>query len=349
MRERDFFEDGFTRLVKVGLVKESITRDSYLRRDDHQTGNPRQLVISDDFIVKTHSVSKVESQLHKRFATKWIHGEWFKFDNDQELISAVSLARELSEEMAEFQPIFERYQELQNTPHVGDTTISPSPEAVEIAKTRKISKWKMNQCDEMLKTIVDQFWKAWDAGVDLDGVVGIYTQSQAPTFKKDNFKEEYPELYEEYNRTKKRFSKQFSIAAGAAKPDDNSETTTHEFIVALNKIRAEIDEISVPNYARSLIKPYQKLLSLKAEIKWEYDYAEARLGIECDTNYRLGDLGTWSRRLKEETKFRHTELKAEQENIYNKYLSKKPSTLGMYYQGKKVLNGTREVPEFADS
>jgi hypothetical protein len=195
MREREFLEDGFTRLVKVGLVNESKTRDSYVRRKDHQTGNPRRLVISNDLIVKTHSVSRVESQLHKRFATKWIHGEWFKFDNDQELISAVSLARELSEEMAVFQPIFERYEELQKTPHVVDTTVVPSPKAVEIAKTRKISKWKMNQCDEMLKTIVDQFWVASDSEVDLDGVVEIVIRSQTRKFEKEDFKKDWPDLY----------------------------------------------------------------------------------------------------------------------------------------------------------
>jgi hypothetical protein len=53
----------------------------------------------------------------------------------------------------------------------------------------------MNQCDEMLKTIVDQFWVASDSEVDLDGVVEIVIRSQTRKFEKEDFKKDWPDLY----------------------------------------------------------------------------------------------------------------------------------------------------------
>ena len=106
----------------------------------------------------------------------------------------------------------------------------------------------------------------------------------------------------------------------------------------------------MPNSARLLIKPYQKLLGLKAQVEWDYDYSQAQLGIECDTNYRLEGLGTWRREWKDETSpVDQSTLKTEQKNIYDRYQSKKPDRQIMFYNGQQVKKGTREVPEFADS
>ena len=63
--------------VKIGLVRESAnSRDSRDRLLDHQTGNPRNLVLLE--AIKTARVSQVENSLHQRYASQRGIGEWFE-------------------------------------------------------------------------------------------------------------------------------------------------------------------------------------------------------------------------------------------------------------------------------
>ena len=82
MTERDLFGYPCGPYVKIGLVKGNDDgRSSFDRRKEHQTGNPREIIIEAE--VKTHAqVSTLESLVHQRLAKNRIHGEWFNFGED---------------------------------------------------------------------------------------------------------------------------------------------------------------------------------------------------------------------------------------------------------------------------
>ena len=82
MTERDFFGYPCGPYVKIGLVKGNDDgRSSFERRKEHQTGNPREIIVEAE--VKTYAqVSTLESLVHQRLAKYRIHGEWFNYGGD---------------------------------------------------------------------------------------------------------------------------------------------------------------------------------------------------------------------------------------------------------------------------
>ena len=82
MTERDLFGYPCGPYVKIGLVKGNDDgRSSFERRKEHQTGNPREIIVEAE--VKTHAqVSTLESLIHQRLAKYRIHGEWFNYGED---------------------------------------------------------------------------------------------------------------------------------------------------------------------------------------------------------------------------------------------------------------------------
>jgi len=82
MTERDLFGYPCGPYVKIGLVKGNADgRSSFERRKEHQTGNPREIIVEAE--VKTYAqVSTLESLVHQRLAKYRIHGEWFNYGGD---------------------------------------------------------------------------------------------------------------------------------------------------------------------------------------------------------------------------------------------------------------------------
>ena len=98
MTERDLFGYPCGPYVKIGLVKGNDDgRSSFDRRKEHQTGNPREIIIEAE--VKTHAqVSTLESLVHQRLAKNRIHGEWFNYGEDG-IHPYVKLTREINRDL----------------------------------------------------------------------------------------------------------------------------------------------------------------------------------------------------------------------------------------------------------
>lgn len=80
--ERDPFDDAQTSFVKIGLVRDNGTgRSSDDRLLEHQTGNPRQLVVAGS-IATVASVSAFETAVHQRLAPHRVNGEWFRIPSE---------------------------------------------------------------------------------------------------------------------------------------------------------------------------------------------------------------------------------------------------------------------------
>ena len=78
IRENDPFAEAAGHYVKIGLVRDNGSgRSSNDRLLEHQTGNPRQLVVAGS-IATVASVSAFESAVHQRLAPHRVNGEWFR-------------------------------------------------------------------------------------------------------------------------------------------------------------------------------------------------------------------------------------------------------------------------------
>jgi len=99
VREQDPLTREISGYVKIGLVKENGGRTSESRLEEHQTGNPRDLIIH--AVVTTAAIIAVETTMHGIYAPKRVNGEWFQLAN-RELAGAVEAAQGLAEEVATF-------------------------------------------------------------------------------------------------------------------------------------------------------------------------------------------------------------------------------------------------------
>jgi len=77
-RDRDFKTGEWGPYVKIGIVRED--RDSENRASEHQTGNPREVVLLHTFL--SPMVDRLETLLHNIFSTRRVSGEWFEMDQD---------------------------------------------------------------------------------------------------------------------------------------------------------------------------------------------------------------------------------------------------------------------------
>ena len=100
MTERDLFGYPCGPYVKIGLVKGNDEgRSSFDRRKEHQTGNPREIIIEAE--VETHAqVSTLESLVHQRLAKYRIHGEWFNYGEDA-IQPYVELTKKINKDLEE--------------------------------------------------------------------------------------------------------------------------------------------------------------------------------------------------------------------------------------------------------
>ena len=82
MIEKDLFGYECGPYVKIGLVSENeFGRSALNRRDEHQTGNPREIIVKDE-VTTMASVSYLEALVHQRLSSKRIHGEWFSYNEE---------------------------------------------------------------------------------------------------------------------------------------------------------------------------------------------------------------------------------------------------------------------------
>ena len=83
MTERDFFGYPCGPYVKIGLVKGNDDgRSSFERRKEHQTGNPREIIVEAEVKTKAQ-VSTLESLIHQNLAIHRHRGEWFVKPNGE--------------------------------------------------------------------------------------------------------------------------------------------------------------------------------------------------------------------------------------------------------------------------
>ena len=79
-RDRDYISGDLGDYVKIGIVKEHEERGSEDRSKEHQTGNPRKIVIIREFT--SVMVEHLEGRLHSKFAERRGSGEWFLMDDE---------------------------------------------------------------------------------------------------------------------------------------------------------------------------------------------------------------------------------------------------------------------------
>ena len=195
MTERDLFGYPCGPYVKIGLVKGNDEgRSSFERRKEHQTGNPREIIIEQE--IKTYaSVSTLESLVHQRLSKYRIHGEWFNYGG-KGISPYVEITKEINKELENNLENISLIDQLTLIEDNGED-IKPNSEVKDIhellIKTKseilKI-KTKKDLATLKLKSFDKKYCK------DIKGICFYEKSRPIEKFDKIKFQKDYPDIFE---------------------------------------------------------------------------------------------------------------------------------------------------------
>jgi hypothetical protein len=279
-----------TDYCKIGIVREKDgdDRDSGVRAKEHQTGNPRELVVAD--VVKTAMVEAVETVLHHRFAPKRLSGEWF-YMTAEERARAMDVARELAQRAESGAADLAVAKQLGETPST-DETLPASADVIAALGIYVAADARVARAGEMMGRI--KVALAADI-VEKGGKTRAGTVMERrgrEEFDEASFTAEYPELAAEFHRETAKVSGQFRMTKNVLV--DESEDLTALSV----RLDATLGQPAGDERNTALHGIHLECMAASAVSEWDSDLAEARIKVLCGTASGIEGVCKWKRTTK---------------------------------------------------
>ena len=329
VREREYQVDSFTNYVKIGLVREREGRSSFDRLREHQTGNPRDLVLPPGNVLITPAIDRVEALMHNIFATRRISGEWFLFANEMEIEGAISRAKDLISETESFSGLLANAEALEGRESF-ETIIATSDEIIEISSRLSLAKGKLKVLVSIQSQIGNLYKAAHSEGRDLGKGAATIQRKLAPKFDQERFELENSELFQRYLETSRKWDQRFLFKV---KPTEIG-ALPHEFQNFVEEITR-----TVANLGCNLDLLNDPLLNVTREIalaEWEIETTEAELKNICGENAGIDSVCTWVRKWVEKSVFDAKRLAEEYPKLYSSYLVEQETKTYVQPKKKKI-------------
>jgi len=292
IRERDKQTKEVSRYVKIGLVKEKDDRASHERALEHQTGNPRELLIH--AVIKTPAISEIENIVHGLFATERVSGEWFDF-TDAKLNEAIATAKDLAEEAQlyekEILAVAALAKETSN-----DVLLNPSKEALAwhgaFLRAEAISKY----CQEFADSMIEVFrQKAEEEPDEVENFVTYRERKDRKVFDPEAFQNRYPDLFIQFTKTTTRIAPRLTWTR--PKDFNNAIENLNPELFKYGKTIAPIIEKARAGKVDSetVHKHYLRVLGFQARAGWQLEIAKANVQYICGKNAGIQGICKWSR------------------------------------------------------
>ena len=320
-RDRDFRTGNWGEYVKIGIVRGD--RNAADRNLEHQTGNAREILTIHELF--SPMVEHLETQLHHRFASYWVHGEWFEMDNETVENLVLKEANKIIAEQNESLQDFQAKIELKDTLST-DAVRSPSNEEQQVAKlcfdareALTIASAKKDIIDAKLRIAIGE-----NNGVE--GIANLVYKQGSPSFDKNKFMKENETLAEQYMEDREdKLSGSISLAKGKSLADLDSELSD-----ALTEAKSKIPKFKPElksktprsmNGLQELHAMYVESMRDVAESSWEFDRMRARLVRLLGDDKGIEEIITYNRVMKEQNPaFNLTRFKNENQELYESYI-----------------------------
>lgn len=212
INEQDVKTGERTSYYKVGIVRDSDSRDAISRLLEHQTGNPRKLTVVAE--IYTPGVDYIETTLHKLFARNLILGEWMDL-TEQELDKVINRATELKNEFELLLPDIQLVSNLSET--ISNGEILPYSEEANLLAKQALIYGNINKtCESLTQKYREFINEALSEGVQLPENTKKESRAGTIKFDKKLFAELYPELYAKYVLDKTYISGSFRFITSKA-------------------------------------------------------------------------------------------------------------------------------------
>ena len=323
MTERDLFGYPCGPYVKIGLVKGNDDgRSSFDRKKEHQTGNPREIIIEAE--VKTHAqVSTLESLVHQRLAKNRIHGEWFNYGEDG-VHPYVELTKEINRDLEselENDLRINNYSEIQDN----GEEIKPSSDAEDIhneflkvkAKFLKI-KGEKDLAVLKLRSFNKEFCR------DIDGICSYEKIKPSEKLESVIFKKDHPDIYEKLciKKIKGTLLVKKDLKQKPSEEYKNIQETikVQKFLEDSSKRLLKRDE-----YAMKLHQEYLEAHALLQPIEYKKKLFENKLKLITGENQGIQKICSWKRRINKNLS--KIDLLNYDSELTQKYITKKKSVI----------------------
>lgn len=318
--ELDPRTQSLTSYFKIGIVRESENRSSTNRMKEHQTGNPRELILIEK--ITTPVVEQIETLMHGTFAPFRISGEWFFFLPEQRE-DAISQASRYALKANESINLMLRATELQSVTS-NDQTMDPTHRARELHLRLLKIRQEIGVLEKAIKSIDTTIRDLSAINVPLGRYATLTSGTESEKFDETRFKQDHPDLWSQLTEITVKWHQRFLL------------TETKEMKEALGEFRPEIREISdtvmsqiqIATNSRD-ISPihgeFLNLLTFLAPLEWEEKWVESELKNELGEYKEIEGICSWPRAFKEREAFNKKSLQELHPEIYEKYISKSQS------------------------
>ena len=320
IRERDPLTRETSNYVKIGLVKDNGGRTSDERLDEHQTGNPRDLIIHER--ITAPAIIQIETTMHGIYAPLRVNGEWFLF-NEEQLSNAIDTAKLLATEAQLNLEKLTKSEVLAK--EISSDEVLQKSQATEALYERYISLNAVTKEYEQLKNDFDELVsQAIESGEDIGNIATNQLRVQIK-FDEKLLQAEHPDIYEQFLVPKERFSGRFTM-------------TKYKMEIDLSIVNPEFYEISqsfkeaLAIYGtkegtnQKLHSLHRELLSMYTRSAWDKELVEAAIKDACGTSKEIEGICKWKREVKTSNYFDKKKFEENHPELFEKYLVAKEST-----------------------
>lgn len=320
IRERDRLDGTSSPYVKIGMVND-ISRNSAERLTDHQTGNPRDLILH--HVTQTPGPFRVERFLHQQFGPNRVRSEWFRLSDD-ELEGAIQICEKLAAEALIYIPIMERADELGEVLSTPDK-IQPTEDSNHWISALSVAKAAHKMCKEMASQYTEIATSLSDdvrAAVEEEELVTT-EHFVTKIFDEDGFRRKYPQLFEQYCETSVSISRRFmpkTLEVDLVEIDRELIQFNESFTKACEQVR--LGSLAFGD----LFDLRQILEQFSGSYSWDEDVATAHLKVICGTAAGIDGQLTWNRTSKEVVSLDTERLESDHSDKYSEFVTVKTGT-----------------------
>ena len=336
-RDRDYFSGELGDYVKIGIVKEHETRGSEERRGEHQTGNPREVVIIREFT--SRMVEHLETRLHATFALRRVSGEWFVMDDTFVENELYPMIEKMNEQISNDEPFNEqRRLELGNIESNG-VKRDPTQDELNLHEQYKAAKERFDRVTANILLVKQKIVRLAGNVGGIEGIVNFQIKTTKASTKIDwaNLQKENKDLIEPFISIIEE-----SVGAISGSLLLLNTQSLSEIDEALsNKAKEAEKEIKIPpkqgelDYAArtdELEKAHVEYLSLigdEFESEVEMLCIKSKLACALGENEEINGIISWKRARKinpEKEDFDKKGFEERYPEIVKKYSSEKPES-----------------------
>ena len=287
MRERDHVTGDISAYVKIGLTRDDRTSES--RKGDHQTGNPREIIVIEELV--SPAISELETQMHARHAIDRITGEWFAL-NETQLSDAYLLAQKLAKNLEKHLPGLQRVEQIAAMLST-EEEIKPDSTLLDIHEVYKTNAAELMAVEDELKEIKETLRDFAKNTGGINGVAGWRISAPRPKIDEKRLQADHPKIHSSFTSSETSMASRFTATKPRrAKTTKEKPETDEPANPPLDRLDFFLDRDQTIEqlHARHLI-----LLARQGELTWEKDFIEAQMKVACGNAKSITGICSWPR------------------------------------------------------